>query len=715
MNIVKFVKILVKKINYILILPILVGGLVYFLTKDLPLKYETESTIFTGITSNSGLDVIASRIDNVATQNEYNNVLSLFKSNSLFTEVSLKLLTQHLLLDKAQKDIISQDAYDDLQKYIPSAIKKLIVKNNFKKTYQNLFNYIKQDDSNFIYHLLNHGNKYYSIKAISNLKAVRLSQSDIIQISFESDDPGISFNTVKFTAETFIDNYSQLKFKQSNSAVEYFEKKLSEMTLKLNDAENRLLKFNVSNDVINYYEQTEQVTTQQEKIEIRLQETKMEYEASVAVLNKLEKEIDKRYKVDLRRNEILGLRTELVNCNNRLASLEIKSDVKFQSEIDNLKIRRQNLENKLTARVDSIYFYENKSQGIESQRILGQWLDALKNNQSNEAMLKSMKERQIDFMKQFKRFAPLGATIKRIEREIDIYEREYLNVLNNLNLALQRQQNTDMISDMKILDEPKFPVTSIPSKKKLYVIISALFAAIFYIIAILIIELLDSRIKSPLRLKQLTGLEVIGAFCLVDNKKLIYAEKLIIKSATFIFEKIRMLSAHTPKPFVIQLISVWDNSGKSYVGNILLQELQKRNFQTEVLDFTNSGIKDNDQTTGTNYPEKYLKFNSYAEIINSESIDKDFIISIIPTMSDGIENPVILKTADLTLVFYDANSTWNEADLFNLEKLKSLIDNNLFAVLTKADPENIEEIYGEVPKARSKFRIMVKTTIKRFS
>lgn len=43
---------------------------------------------------------------------------------------------------------------------------------------------------------------------------------------------------------------------------------------------------NIDNVIINYYEQTEQITTNR-KIEIRLQEVKMEYKASNAVLAKL--------------------------------------------------------------------------------------------------------------------------------------------------------------------------------------------------------------------------------------------------------------------------------------------------------------------------------------------------------------------------------------------------------------------------------------------
>ena len=307
------------KIKYLIILPLTIGILTFFLTKNLPNQFSTETSIYTGITSNSGLDVGAQRVDKLITQNEYNNVLSILKSESLFEEVGLKLLTQHLMLDKPKKDIISEKAFNELKKNVPEKVRKLIVKGNYEKSYNNLKNSITQDDKNFIYRLLNYDNPYYSINALSRLKVEQVNSSDLIKLSYETDDAGICFNTVKIAAEVFIRNYGQIKKNQKSSAVKYFQNKLDEIGNKLNTAEGELLNFNVSNDVINYYEQTKQVTTQHEEIEIRLQEVRMNFEASTAVLKKLETEISKRFSINLKNIEVLNIRNQLVSCNNDIA------------------------------------------------------------------------------------------------------------------------------------------------------------------------------------------------------------------------------------------------------------------------------------------------------------------------------------------------------------------------------------------------------------
>lgn len=730
MNIIKFLKIIYSKLLYLTIIPIVVGALVFFLTKDLPLKYTTSSTIFTGVTSNNGLAVDAVRVDNVATQNEYNNIMTMLKSNSLFEDISLHLLTQHLLLTKADKEIISEKSFNELKESVPEKVKKLVVRNNFEKTYQNLKNFIQQDEKNYIYRLMNYGNKFYSISSISNLKAERLSNSDLIKLSFESEDPGICFNTVKFATQIFVEQYGDIKVSQSSSAVAYFEQKLKELQLKLDEAEQKLLDFNIDNDIINYYEQTEQVTTQQEKIEVRLQDVKMEFEASEAVLAKLENEVEKRYNINLRNNSILQIREQLVTLNEAITAIELDNKSVNRNKLTELRTKRMNVENTLENKIDSMNIFDSKSQGIESQRILTEWLDAVKGHESYAALYKSMKARQIDFMKQFKKYAPLGATIKRIEREIDIYEREYLSILHHLGLARQNQQSIDMRSNMKVLDETKFPISAIASKNKLYVIIAVLFSVIFYLLAVFVIELMDARLKSPSLLKTATGLDVLAAFVAKNkkNKKFIASDIVDERAALQIFEKVRKLAVNLSKPFVIQIFSSWDGAGKSLVASKLAGEIEKHNFTVRIASFCspvaennaadNVQNKENTETKTAIQIEDVNadinKYNDYNAFITDKRIDSDFLITIFPPISNGIDNTVLITDAKANLIVYDANTSWADADVFMLNKLKTvLFENSLFALLTYADPDNLEEMYGDIPKKRSFIRKLLKKSLKR--
>ncbi|MDD3078994.1 MAG: hypothetical protein PHH37_07800 [Paludibacter sp.] len=716
MNILKFIGLLVSKLKYLIMLPVIAGLLVFLFTMNIPKQYTADTTIYTGVTSNSGLDVSAAKVDKLITQNEYNNIMSIFKSSSLFQEVSLRLLAQHLLLKKATPEIISEENFRKIQKEIPDDIKKLAVKNNEQKTYENLCNYIKQSDENFLYRLLNYEHPLYSIKAISKIKVEQVNSSDIFKLTYQSCDPGVCYNTVKIAADVFVKTYGQIKRNLKSSAVDYFQKKLEEIAGKLDETENQLLSFNVDNNIINYDEQTKQVTTQHEEIELRLQTAKMNYEASAAVLKKLEAEIAKRFAINLQNINILRIRSELVDCNNSIATYQVSPEKNKEINADELYNRKKDLEQKLQLCLDSIYSIESTSQGVESQKVLSDWLDAVTNFETNKAMFKSMQDRNAEFMLQFKRYAPLGATIKRIEREINVYENEYLNILNNLNAALQNEQNTDIISNMRIIDPAKFPISSIPSKRKLYLIIAVLMTLIFYIAGLFIIELLDNRIKCPSFLSRLTGLEIAGAYSIENNRRYTSEMQVAEKANNFIFEKIRNLFDDKEKYFVIQLFSNWSGAGKNLVAVNIFKDMKNRGYSVGLIDLATHVLENvqSEKLDSVRDLRAYYDAENYDEYLSAEDKKNDFVIVVMPPISKGIDNSRLIKSANINFVVFDANLTWTAADQYNIDKLKSIIGQQLYPVLTNAIPENLEEIYGEIPKKRSKLRVLIKKLLQRF-
>ena len=714
MNLLKFLKVISDKLLYVIIIPLVVGAVVFLATKDLPLNYSTFSTVYSGVTSNTGLIVDVVKVDNVATQNEYNNLMSMLSSSSFYEDISLHLLTQHLLLTKPDKEIISEAAFNELKLNVPPKVRKLVVKGNYDATLQNLKNYIVQDDKNYIYRLMNYGAKYYSVQAISTLKSERLTGSDLIKITYECDDPGICYNTVKYATQQFIANYSEFKLSQSNSAIAYFEAKLDEIRKKLDASEQKLLNFNIDNVIINYYEQTEQITTQQEKIEIRLQEVKMEYEASNAVLAKLEAEVEKRYDINLRNTEVLRLREQLLYYNKAITAIELHDNSPDKRKLNDFINKRRKLEIRLQDKVDSLNVFDNKSQGIEAQKLLSEWLEAVKNNENYMALYKSMQERLIEFMKQFKRYAPLGAEMKRMEREINVYEREYLSVLHDLGVARQNEKNISMRSNMKIYDQAKFPINAIPPKTKLYVVIGALFSLIFYLLVVFLIELFDSRIKSPSQLKKLIEKDVIAAYS-APSKKNIAREYIETRATKMIFQKVREISFGKDRPVVLQFISNWHDIDAREYALLLANELRKYNFTATILDFksnaSDSVLPDSDSQILRK--DNYDMYDSYNALLQSENINTDFVLCLYPEINAGIASPALLSEGLITIWVFDANSLWTNADKYLLDKVNQIVRNNDFAILINAEPDNLEEMYGEVPKKRSIVRKLLKVMLRK--
>ncbi|MDX9746895.1 MAG: hypothetical protein RBT57_00195 [Paludibacter sp.] len=721
MNLVSFIKLLYSKLLYIILIPLIFGFITYLITKDLPERYTSTATLFTGITSNTGLEMLGTRIDNVQTLNEYNNVLSIIKSRSLAEETGLRLLAQHLMQDAPSGLIINEEAFNELMEETPADVKRLIIKGDMEKSYHNLKHNVTHDKNGYLYKLLNEDHPHYSVEGISKLSAERIGASDLIKLSYDSDDPAIAYNTIKFATEIFNNKYIVLKKNQSSNAIAYFQRKLRELAAQLQVAEQKLLEYNIANNIINYDEQTEQITTQQEKIELRLQDVKMEYEAAGAVIQKLEDEIEARYKINLQNRQIFDLRKQLVKANNEIAQLQVYEDAENPNKMKDLILQRAQLERRLKNNVDSIYLIDSKTYGLDFQRMMSEWLTAITNYESNAAYYKSMLERHREFMSQYKELAPVGATIKRYEREINVIENEYLNVLNNLNVALQKEQNMEMVTDMKMMDEATLPLIPNPSRYPLYILIVMLFSLIFYIAALLIIEILDMRIKTTNNLQTLTELEVLGAYCPESENYPPAAEHINKRTAVFIFEKIRELASSSSQPMVIQVLSVWDQAGKSDVANLIYKELKERSWNVKIFNFAavasadkDSGVKE-DPSDPYSLTYRYRNSDSYDELFSYLRAKPEVIISILPSVSHGIDNSVIIKSADLSIIAFDSLLTWHEAESLHINKLKQLIGQNLYPVLTNGRVEYLEDMYGEIPKDRSYLRKQLKKSLTRFA
>jgi polysaccharide biosynthesis transport protein len=708
MTIYHFVKTLLLNLKYIILIPLFSGLLIYLLTINQPRKYSTHTNIFTGITSNSSIDDMNNnRVDFFAIQNDFNNMISIILSQSVLEETSLRLFTSHLMIDEPTPEIISNESFQDLKEIVPDEIKKLIVANDFEQSYQNIQNSMEQDRNNFIYGLINFVHPHYSIEALSEIKVERQSTSDIIQISYESDDPGICYNTIKTITKVFFKKHYALQQNQTFAAVDYFEKQLENATNKLNETEERLLKFNSKNNIINYYEQTKHISLQQEIIDVKLQDIRLEYEASKAVLAKLETEIEISFNINLSNKEILSIREKLIKVNQELTLSEFKGG--RGKEYKALLSEMNKLELQLENRIDSVYIYDNNSQGIDIKYLLNNWLRTIKEYESSNARLISMNQKRNEFQQVFSKYAPLGAKLKRIEREIRVKEEAYLEILHDLGLAQLRQQNADIKANMKVLDNPSLPINPMPTKRRIIVMVVSLFSLIFYVLALFIFELFDKRVKNISKLREYTNLEVPGAFCIKNYKDGYNTEELLKRSVNNVMESILFQRPITQnkKPLIIQFLSHWNSEGKSYILDKVLTGFELSGYKCFKINFESidKNLKEKNILNYSDYPE-YLS-EDYGNNYNTA----DYVFVEVPALSANIYNPTIMQSADINFLIVDASRTWSAADDFRLGKLKDILGDNLQTLLNKTLPDNMEDMIGEIPKKRTWLRAIVKNKL----
>ena len=297
MSFVQFLRVLSKNLKWLIIFPVLVALLVYFLTGKLPREYESGTTVYTGIASGysitSGEE--APRTDFFSINNAFDNLLATVTARQTLEEVAIKLLAQHLLLEMPDPLILSEKSFTELRNIITDERALMVVPGNFAATVEKITRYKNSSTNNIVVILLSDPKGHYSLSSINkNLTASRKSSSDFIVLTYKSDDPGVCLNSLKFITEVFIEKYKSLKGSETVNVLKWFEARLKDAAAELNNSENKLKDFGIRNKIINYYEQAKAVAIENETNETDYYKELMAYEAHKRAVARLEDQLESR-------------------------------------------------------------------------------------------------------------------------------------------------------------------------------------------------------------------------------------------------------------------------------------------------------------------------------------------------------------------------------------------------------------------------------------
>lgn len=728
MNLLYFIRLLTRHIVILIILPVILVVLVFYLTKDQPKIYTSNTNIYTGITTGSSIvSLEESKVDLFATRTAFDNLINIINARSTVEEVGLQLLATHLMLDKPDPKIISAEKYSKLMEMVPEKVKKLVVKGNYKKTLENLRDFMNSSYDNFIYELINFDNPHYSSKKInSNIKVRRIQSSDIVEISYQSDDQGICKNTLEIITRVFIHAYTDIKVNQSDAVVGYFQGQLDLSNQKLNEAEQELLEFNQNNTIINYYEQTRHIAAEKELFDMRHLEIKLENAASESAIKVLENKLTSKDKQRLNNEAINSLRKELGQLNLDIALRKFEEqDDSIQEEkikeLGELRIKAYNIEQQLKNEVLNQYNINYSPDGVQTESILQQWIDKVVSLESTNAQLKVADLQNVEFEKLYENYAPLGATMKRLERKINVAEQEYLSLLHSLGVAKLNQQSIELNSNLKTVTPPLFPIVPEPSKRKFLLIIAFMIGFIIPAFTIIVLEFIDQNIKTLRKAEKSIGLEVAAIFPNLynSNKKLnvdfIKSRGLDVITRKLIFKHQKKANANQPSR--ILLFSTQDGEGKTLIAKYLIEKLASVGYK--VLFISDKKIQPAPGVTSINYTidHTFYKYENISDFFHSgESFntdDFDFIFVEIPGIINNTYPINLFKNADYSFLITRANRSWINADNYALSEILEVVNKDKIQVLLNGvEMLEMETVLGDLPKKRSKLRKAVKNIIR---
>ena len=550
-----------------------VTGLVIYFTQFLPYSYTVKSSLYAGITNSTSLDGASINFSVVTAT--FDNLISIAKSRGTLEKVSLRLLANSLTYGEEWKDnqYIQSKHYRQLLQMTPKEVLALVDRKDVEKTLANLTAYRKEANNNFVYSIFNRPVAFYSATALDGINIRRVNNSDILEISYTSADPGITQKTVSILIDELIKTYEILRFKSTNDVIAYFEEQVRLAKIKLNEEEDDLMKYNVQERVINYGEETKSLAGTRYEVEDRLEEAERIYEGAIALRKMLDEKMDIRAQIIRNNTNLLQELNKVSMLNQSIMEQEIFiSDRNENKKLQKEKEALRKAENKISHISDNLNEFNFTKEGVGIEDMVTEWLAALVNEAKAKAELDVLKRRQQDIFDQYSHMSPIGTQISRKERAIGIAEDNYRTQLSGLADANLRLKNIEMsTSNLQTVAPPAYPLTDNGRKRLIYILIAFAGSFIFITTYFLLIEILDRTLRDPYRSRRLSGLPVIAAFNGISN----------LKYRGFLKACNRMAAAYScnrlnkylkvGQPTVISLLSVNSREGKSFLAKYFME------------------------------------------------------------------------------------------------------------------------------------------------
>lgn len=699
MDIFRYIVRFLYKIRwYLVILPVIALIIAWFLTRNLERIYDANTTIYTGMITGYSIEGNGSAGGNG--QANITNLMLIIQTDATLHETALRLFARCMLYGNPNKDnnYISAEHYRQLAAGVPADVRALI-QNSEDESYGRLKAYEKPSQDNYLYNLLNNHPYFSASNIASRLKVVRLNNSDIIDIAYSANDPGICYNTLDILNKVFAHQYQGLRYGETLNVIKFFEREVAKLSKVLNAAENDLIRYNVKHRIINYGEQTKQLTIlemNQQSTENALRKNQATTEA---LINYFKRQLGNRQKMIESNEHFTALVRDISRLQSRIANLKLMNSENSGNNSE-AQLELAKAERELAAATDEVKKYTalieaetyNTDTGVEAKQLVNKWLDQvilLEQTKAELGVWELMRNRIDD---QYKFYSPLGATIDRKARHIGFIEGNYMEMLRALNAARLRQRNLQMsTASLKQLNPPVFPLSAQPTNRMMVLLGAFILTFFFTALYFFIIEMLDRTLRDRMRSERITKVPVMGCYPRESTMRYRRFNKTISDMALRQLSKALLPHFKQGQQNVLNLISTDAGNGKSHLAEELENYWLSIGLQVRRLTYDEDFLADD---------SRFVLAKDIKDICPDILPDEIAIVEY-PNLDDNSLSPALLNSGTVNLMVTRANRTWKDVDQKALKELESQLDeehkNSLYMYLTEAQRYAVEEFVGQLP------------------
>lgn len=706
MTIEVILRLLKQHILWFILIPCLTAGTAYYVTRNEPKVYKSQATLYTGLVSRYSLlsDKQAGMADRSA--NAFDNILTTLNSKETLLQIGIGLLTDHLRLQHPDTLVLSEAGFQKLHQAIPPSWQNaLLMNSDSAQVHQLVDSLSKAQTSNPIKTLLLNSDSYYSVQQLGEkIKgSARKNTNDVLIMEYEADDPAVAQRTLVYAIDILNKRYSTLKTSETNSVVGFYEEKLQKAKETLDQAEANLRAFNTSHNVLDYDEEARNVTSSRESLINEYNQELMRKNAAKAALDALNRRMSQQGNLYAASADLNEKQKKLTEAENKLSNARAYGQPK--NVISRLQVMVAQASEDLKASAQKYDAVAGSSDAVSNQTIANDRLAKQLEYEEASARLELYQKRIREYENKTSSYTPLGSQLRQLERALSVAEKEYLNLLQQVEESQTHRQDIAIAGTLEILDAPDFPLAPLASKRFQLIAIGV---GVGIFLALLLTALsfwLDKRIHSPEQAEAMTGRPITAIFPTV-KKPLVYTKATRAARSTFeqLFNAINIEVTQAPsKPYppIITLFSIGSKQGKTWVANGLIQLYADADQQVAYCYPRTSGKEQQEYRKGVTY----FPYTVRPDFMNVTGIDYlidykqgfdatqyDRIILELPALITNQIPVYLLKNSALSLLVINANSAWTRAEKQLLGLYERVTNQPILTILNQ-----VEANYVDVP------------------
>jgi succinoglycan biosynthesis transport protein ExoP len=719
MELGNFFKVLSRHKLTLIIIPLLTVILTYFLVRNQPDTYISDTQIATGLVdqtqtatpTTTGTAAGTGSPDQI--NQDFDNLIEIMKSKKILNQVSYLLMIH---------DLTSAQPYEKPSKIFLQLNKAarahaLFVYTDFynNHTALSLFN----GDQNGL-HTLMRSMGYDDESLLKTLNIYRAQSSDFIDIEYSSSNPDMAAYIVNSLAHEFITYYTSIVKDNQRKELAFLAGLVASKKDTLNARINNLRIFKVKNNILDIAEESRAVYTQIGDYQGHLDQAQRDAISAEAAIKNIESQLKPTNRKNLG-NLLIPVNQSIVNITEQMKTLNERYlasnfNSTYKTRIDSLQ---RIVDEKITQSSDKgVVSPASTQQNLIQERITLQLQYVLA-----KSTIGSLQEGLKELNNKLNSIVPNQAVVAQNESAIDIAQKEYLDILNKYN---QAGLDANYTGKLKQLEEA-MPGAAQPSKKMVLVVLSGIVSFVFCVLVLFILYFFDNTVKTPDELANKTGAPVLGHLNLLSGQAIDLTKVWMDNSPdteTYNFKNLMQslryeVDAEMGKNKLLLINSLADGEGKTFVatnlayayslinkkvllidGNFhkpgITQSVKSKLFIEDYLNGTSPDFTNLSHSKITVFSNKggdgsLLELN--AENTIKEKFDQlkhsfDVIIIETSSLSTLHKSKEWNKFADKILSIFESGKSITDAQKANVEYMKSLDGKFMGWVLNVANKSN---------------------------